>query len=366
MKDAQKPLIDEALIRTDYEKSLPALLELEQESVFILERSLKKDQVKIHSLTHRIKEFPSFIEKCKRINFKDPLREMQDLVGLRVVCLYLSDIQKVLSIVNREFDFVREADTIGGTDVSSFGYMSHHVIVQMKSTHRGPRYDSVLGKLIEIQIRTILMDAWANVSHHLQYKNDSDVPTELLRDFHALSGLFYVADTHFEIFFRATQQSRKKIDELFRTTEPQRIEEEINLDTVKAYLANKFPGREQPTADELSLLVTELKSSQYKTIAQIDENVERTRAALFKIEEDVVSEYKQMDSELFDALPSQIKKLVNSGGHFYSATGMVRVALMIIDPEFLETAVSSWGVDEQTKQNALIRYSGYRENLYKK
>lgn len=197
----QEHLVDESLHRTGYEKSLPEIRELEQEAVFVLERSLKKEQIKIHSLTHRVKDLDSFIGKCKRINFGNPLSEMQDIVGLRVVCLYLSDIQKVLKVIKRDFDFIREADTVGGQDVSRFGYMSLHVIVHMKSTYTGPRYDSVSGKPFEIQIRTILMDAWANVSHHLQYKNDTDVPTELLRDFHALSGLFYVADTHFEMFF---------------------------------------------------------------------------------------------------------------------------------------------------------------------
>ena len=48
----------------------------------------------------------------------------------------------------------------------------------------------------EIQVRTIAQDAWDSVSHYLDYKNNS-IRDELKRDFYALSGLFYVADTHF-------------------------------------------------------------------------------------------------------------------------------------------------------------------------
>ncbi|MBI4489516.1 MAG: hypothetical protein HY694_10565 [Deltaproteobacteria bacterium] len=49
----------------------------------------------------------------------------------------------------------------------------------------------------EIQIRTIAQDAWASISHYLDYKKESDIPAQLRRDFYALSGLFYVADRHF-------------------------------------------------------------------------------------------------------------------------------------------------------------------------
>ena len=205
MKSHDKPIIDETLLRLNYDKGLSRLQELEQEAVFVLDRALKTKGIKIHSLVHRVKEFPSFLDKCKRLRFKDPLSEMQDMVGLRVVCLYLSDIQKVIETV-----ILREADSISGSDVSTFGYMSHHIIVKMKSSYQGPRYDSFWGKPFEIQVRTILMDAWANVSHHLQYKSDTDVPTNLLRGSFALSGLFYVADTHFEMFFELLKNRDKE------------------------------------------------------------------------------------------------------------------------------------------------------------
>ncbi len=60
----------------------------------------------------------------------------------------------------------------------------------MKRDYKGPRYDTIVGMPFEIQVRTILMDAWANVSHYLAYKSDIDVPINLQRDFYALGGLF--------------------------------------------------------------------------------------------------------------------------------------------------------------------------------
>ena len=51
--------------------------------------------------------------------------------------------------------------------------------------------------LFEIQIRTITQDAWASISHYLDYKNEISIADELKKDFYALSGLFYIADTQF-------------------------------------------------------------------------------------------------------------------------------------------------------------------------
>jgi len=59
------------------------------------------------------------------------------------------------------------------------------------------------------------MDAWATVSHYLDYKTDADVPLGLRKDFQALSGLFYLADTHFEMFYGATGRSQQETKDLF-------------------------------------------------------------------------------------------------------------------------------------------------------
>jgi putative GTP pyrophosphokinase len=126
-----------------------------------------------------------------------------------VVGLYLSDLDRIARVIRNTFQVVSEDNKIEGADVSSFGYMSVHFVITMKQEYTGPRYDRIAGMPFEIQVRTIAMDAWANVSHHLDYKNDKDVPAELRKDFYALSGLFYVADRHFEMFYSQSKQSRE-------------------------------------------------------------------------------------------------------------------------------------------------------------
>jgi len=89
---------------------------------------------------------------------------------------------------------------INSSELNVFGYMSLHLKCKIKNTQLDPKADKTIKNIpFEIQIRTIAQDAWASISHHLDYKKDSTIPEELRRDFHALSGLFYVADTHFSI-----------------------------------------------------------------------------------------------------------------------------------------------------------------------
>jgi ppGpp synthetase/RelA/SpoT-type nucleotidyltranferase len=72
----------------------------------------------------------------------------------------------------------------------------------LPDNYTGPRYEDLKGLKAEIQIRTIAMDAWSNVSHYLEYKTPEAAPSSLRKDFYALSALFYLADTHFELFFQ--------------------------------------------------------------------------------------------------------------------------------------------------------------------
>lgn len=166
---------------------------LETEAKYVVSKALEATDIKLHSITSRTKELPSFLDKIQRLDARNPFDEIRDIVGLRVICLFLSDIDRIAQIIRDSFSVLSEDNKIEGSEVSSFGYMSVHFIAIMKEEYVGPRYDPVAKLPFEIQIRTIAMDAWANVSHYLEYKSETDVPSELKRDFYALSGLFYVA-----------------------------------------------------------------------------------------------------------------------------------------------------------------------------
>jgi putative GTP pyrophosphokinase len=235
----------------EFQDKTPNYRHLEGEALYIVKGALDQTDIKLHSITSRVKKIESFLDKIQRKQSGKPFEEIQDIVGLRVICLFLSDISGIRDVIRGAFLVLTEDNKIDEADVSSFGYMSVHFIVTMKKEYVGPRYDHIANMPFEIQVRTIAMDAWANVSHYLEYKSETDVPTDLRRDFYALSGLFYVADKHFEMFFRSRNESREQLAEAFAEVAPP-LHEEINLDSLAAYLVNKFPDRRHSSAKDLS------------------------------------------------------------------------------------------------------------------
>ncbi len=121
----------------------------------------------------------------------------------------------------------------------------------------------------EVQCRTILMDAWANISHHLAYKGPASIPDHLQRDFHALAGLFYVADKHFELFFRACTEACEDAIETIASGEGlDGIK--VDRDTVSAVLISHYRDREPPAPATASEFAEEISAVGYATVARLE------------------------------------------------------------------------------------------------
>lgn len=279
--------MDRAGIPDEYDRRRPRLEQLRDEALYTLSRALSATEIKIHSVTARVKELPSLLRKVEVKTYGDIFADVHDLVGLRVVCLFIDDITRIGRVIRECFDVVFEDNKLESVDVASFGYFSVHFDVMVKSSYAGPRYDHLKGQQFEIQVRTIAMDAWANVSHHLNYKSDVDVPQELKRDFYALSGLFYVADKHFELFYQAGQRSRLQLQAVFDQTPVDALRSlPLNGDTMAIYLRGRFPARTAADASHHSELLQELFEAGVRTIGDIDELLDRAAAAFKQLEAD--------------------------------------------------------------------------------
>lgn len=127
----------------------------------------------------RIKSEDSMREKCRRQNFPETtesaLTLIHDAIGIRVVCAFISDVYSVRDHLRNmdKVEVVQEKDYIKQSKPN--GYRSLHMIL---------KYDSKY--YVEIQLRTISMDTWAALEHHIHYKktaseNDKLIIAELKR-----------------------------------------------------------------------------------------------------------------------------------------------------------------------------------------
>ncbi len=127
----------------------------------------------------RIKSEESMREKCRRQQIPETeqsaLEIIHDAIGIRIVCAFISDVYAVRDYLETidGMEVVEEKDYIKHAKPN--GYRSLHMILRYRD-----RY------YVEIQIRTISMDTWAALEHHMRYKkeagsNDALITAELKR-----------------------------------------------------------------------------------------------------------------------------------------------------------------------------------------
>lgn len=106
---------------------------------------------------------------------EDARRELHDLVGVRLICNFLSDIYVVSELLQQNFDVLMIKDYISQPKAN--GYRSLHIVVLVEI------HKEIVP--VEIQIRTISQDSWASLEHKLKYKknikNEKLVRAELKR-----------------------------------------------------------------------------------------------------------------------------------------------------------------------------------------
>jgi len=320
------------MIQEEYNLLLPLLQKLENEAVYILEDWFSDIKFKYDRIESRIKTWDSILDKITRKDLNDQLDSITDVLGLRIICLFIADLDKVRESLYEVFEIISEDDKVNNGDIDRFGYQSVHYIVQLKDSYSGPRYKKIKKIQFEIQVRTIAMHSWANISHHLSYKKDTDVPKELLKDFYALSGLFHIADKLYQEFNIASQKHNKV---LINTDYSKILDSPLNLDTFKAYIRNKIPERSSSNNEDLSELISELKAFGINKIRTIDNVYNKCFDVFTQYEKDHPA------SDEMNTVP-------------YIDIGIIRIMFSILSDEFIKIR----GVGSLKKQ-----YVKYRELL---
>ena len=135
-----------------------------------------------------------------------------DLIGVRVVCLYEDELAKVAAIVGQHFDVIDVTDkarAMQGTE-SSFGYKGLHLDLRLKPAAlvQAQPLPSHADRPFELQVRTIIQDAWSVLDHRIKYKKS--IPAELKRRINVLSALFELADREFSQIRDATEAELRR------------------------------------------------------------------------------------------------------------------------------------------------------------
>ena len=159
------------------------------------EFKVKHDHNPIHHMEYRLKSVKSILGKLEKrgleVSLESIIINLTDIAGVRVICNYVSDVYKIADMLIKQSDIklIKKKDYI--KHPKNNGYRSLHLVVEV------PIFlaEKVQPIPVEIQIRTIAMDFWASLEHHLRYKADNEVPDgvsdELIECAKTISNLDY-------------------------------------------------------------------------------------------------------------------------------------------------------------------------------
>lgn len=190
-----------AQLLVDYEKSSGVYSDFSKTVADLLGKLIGSFGVQVHTITHRAKEIGSLEGKISRPDKAyESLNQITDLAGLRITTYFAEDVDRIAEVIEREFiiDRIASVDKRKYDDPDRFGYSSLHYVVELTpSRTQLYEYSIYRGLKCEIQLRSILQHAWAEIEHDLGYKSAAGVPKEIKRRFARVASLLELADEEF-------------------------------------------------------------------------------------------------------------------------------------------------------------------------
>lgn len=186
------------LILEDYRKQREDYVQLGDTTRAMLEEMCDAAGIVPFGIEHRVKTEKSLAGKLERSGgWYSTLEDLFDILGLRIICYFTDEIDRIGKLVEERFVIDREhsSDKRALIKADAFGYLSLHYICSLPYGAGYP--DNICGKKFEIQIRTVLQHAWAAIEHDLGYKSEFGVPRSVVREFSRIAGLLEIADDEF-------------------------------------------------------------------------------------------------------------------------------------------------------------------------
>jgi len=219
----------------DLQKSL--LEELSEKLETLLYELTNTVNASVNSVTARVKSRQSLQRKLEKTEGKyQYLNQVTDLCGARIITYFEDDVDTIAKLVEAEFaiDLANSIDKRTSRDVDRFGYTSVHYIASFRESRTClSEYSRFHGMNFEIQIRSVLQHAWAEIEHDLQYKSQSPLPRELTRRFARLAGLLEIADAEFIGIRDAIRDYPQNLPELVSPAERSTT---LDFDSMKALI----------------------------------------------------------------------------------------------------------------------------------
>jgi len=273
LKMPEEPI--ESLVK-QYDDEIDNYIAFTEKIKSLVAEILKENNLIVHSVTARAKDRDNFIRKISSAESKYlKLNDITDLSGIRIITYFEDEVDKVAEYISQQFeiDWDNSVDKRATLDPDRFGYLSLHLIVKLLPERaRLIEYRRYPDLKAELQIRSILQHAWAEIEHDLGYKTKLAIPAKVRRSFSRLAGLLEIADKEFISLKNELSEYERLVPEQIIST-PQTVL--IDKASLKAFISYNN------TIIDIDKVIAEKVGAHL--VPRRDENFENDVALLFHL-----------------------------------------------------------------------------------
>lgn len=220
--------------------------------------------ISIHNTSYRVKSEKSLSGKIvtKQDKYKN-VEDITDIVGLRVITYYESDVDSVAKVIEDNFnvDLDNSIDKRKAHEPDRFGYLSLHYVISLSADRAQlAEYKDFVGIRFELQIRTLLQHVWAEIEHDLGYKSDYEIPRQFRRKFSRIASILEDVDESFVLLKNGVNSYRDSI----RMKDSELLDNiPIDNESMQLFLEKKLLEVEKEIVNELGLSIDKHEPSEY-------------------------------------------------------------------------------------------------------
>ncbi|MFF8322549.1 GTP pyrophosphokinase family protein [Streptomyces bobili] len=246
-------------------------------------------EIQFHYIRSRVKTKVSTVRKLANpTKSYTGISDLTDMLGVRIVTYFPDDVDRVAKMIRDEFSIDEEnsTDKRASLDPDRFGYLSLHYVASLaKNRVALAEYARFADFTFEIQIRSILQHAWAEIEHDLGYKASNAIPVEVRRRFSRIAGLLEVADNEFQEIRNYLTKHQQRVEAADRR---QWKGVAIDQDSVYAFMRREIAARaldrrlargvgmslSRPTRQYAGSRQAELKKAGFQSLADVKHEIE--------------------------------------------------------------------------------------------
>ncbi|WP_276381340.1 GTP pyrophosphokinase family protein [Flavobacterium sp. H4147] len=289
----------------------------------LLSDLIQSKNLNVHNISSRLKERYSLEKKISAKNKYTDINQITDMIGVRIITFFEDEVDIIADLIKDEFEIDPENSIDKRVvEYDKFGYSSLHYVVSLnENRYNLLEYKNFKNLKFEIQIRSILQHAWAEIEHDIGYKSKNSIPNVVKRNFSRVAALLETSDLEFSKLRNRLLQYENEIDQAI-IENPANVE--LNIISLESFLESS------PTIIDIDRKISEGTGIELREENLDTDNIEKLQ--YLKIEN--IQKLSKLVNEKKDLIASFAVKFLNDhydkGGWFDRGISLFYLCYIIL------------------------------------